>query len=108
MKRQAPAKYHFYPSDASKVIAELGKDALLSQLKKMLLIRNFEIRSEAAYLQGKIGGFFHSYMGQEAVQASAVCAIGVDQWWATSYRCHALALLLGATPDELLAELFGR
>jgi pyruvate dehydrogenase E1 component alpha subunit len=108
MKRQTPVKYHFYPSDASAVIAELGKDALLSQLKKMLLIRNFEIRSEAAYLQGKIGGFFHSYMGQEAVQVSAVCAMGVDQWWATSYRCHALALLLGATPDELLAELFGR
>jgi pyruvate dehydrogenase E1 component subunit alpha len=74
----------------------------------MLLIRNFEIRAEAAYLQGKIGGFFHSYMGQEAVQTAAVCSIGGEQWWVTSYRCHALALLLGATPNELLAELFGR
>ncbi len=108
MKRQSPVKYNFYPSDSYKVIAELGKDVLLEQLKKMLLIRNFEIRSEAAYLQGKIGGFFHSYMGQEAVQTAAVCAMGVDQWWATSYRCHALALLLGATPNELLAELLGR
>ncbi len=87
---------------------ELGKDALLEQLKKMLLIRNFEIRAEAAYLQGKIGGFFHSYMGQEAVQTSAVCMMGVGQWWITSYRCHALAILLGATPNELMAELFGR
>lgn len=108
MKRQTPVKYNFYPSDASKVIAELGKEALLQLLKKMLLIRNFEIRSEAAYLQGKIGGFFHSYMGQEAIQTAAVHAMGIDQWWATTYRCHALALLLGATPNELLAELFGR
>jgi pyruvate dehydrogenase E1 component alpha subunit len=108
MKKQTPVKYHFYPSDASQVIAELGKDSLLEELRKMLLIRNFEIRAEAAYLQGKIGGFFHSYIGQEAVQTGAVCAIGAEQWWATSYRCHALALLLGATPNELLAELLGR
>ena len=86
-------------------IAELGKGVLLEQLKKMLLIRNFEIRSEAAYLQGKVGGFFHSYMGQEAVQTAAVCAMGIEQWWSTSYRCHALALLLGASPNALLAEL---
>lgn len=108
MKRQPSVKYNFFPSDVSKVISQLGKDTLLAQLKKMLLIRNFEIRAEAAYLQGKIGGFFHSYMGQEAVQAAAVCAMGANQWWSTSYRCHALALLLGATPNELLAELFGR
>ncbi len=108
MKRPTPTKYHFFQSDASKMIAELGKEALLEQLKIMLLIRNFEIRAEAAYLQGKIGGFFHSYMGQEAIQTAAVAVMGIDQWWATSYRCHALALLLGATPKELLAELFGK
>jgi pyruvate dehydrogenase E1 component alpha subunit len=108
MKKHPPVKYNFFPSDAFKVATEVGKEVLLEQLKKMLLIRNFEIRSEAAYLQGKSGGFFHSYMGQEAVQTAAVCTIGVEQWWVTSYRCHALALLLGATPNELLAELFGR
>lgn len=108
MKKNIPVKYQFFPSDPSKIIAELGKDALLNQLKRMLLIRNFEIRTEAAYLQGKIGGFFHSYMGQEAIQTAAVFAMGVDQWWNTSYRCHALALLLGATPNELVAELLGR
>lgn len=108
MKKQSSSKYQFFPSDASKLVKVLGKDLLLEQLQKMLLIRNFEIRSESAYLQGKIGGFFHSYMGQEAIQAAAVCAMGVDQWWATTYRCHALALLLGATPNELLAELFGK
>lgn len=108
MTRKAPVKHRFFPSDAKSIVAELGKEALISQLEKMLLIRNFELRAEAAYLQGKIGGFFHSYMGQEAVQTAALCAVGKEQWWVTSYRCHALALLLGATPNELMAELFGR
>lgn len=108
MKRKSSVKYHFFQSDTSQILKELGKERLLEQLKKMLLIRNFEIRAESAYLQGKVGGFFHSYMGQEAIQTSAVAAMGADQWWATSYRCHALALLLGATPNELMAELFGR
>lgn len=89
-------------------MVRLGKEKLLAYLDQMLKIRNFEIRAEAAYLQGKIGGFFHSYMGQEAIQTAAVAAIGVKQWWITSYRCHALALLLGATPNELMAELYGR
>ena len=100
--------YNFFKSDPKAVIKQLGKERLIECLKELLLIRNFEIRAEAAYLQGKIGGFFHSYMGQEAIQTSAVDIMGKDQWWITSYRCHALALLLGATPDELMAELFGR
>lgn len=108
MKEHKPTNYHFFPSNNEKVIAELGKEKLLQHLKRMLLIRNFEIRAEAAYLQGKIGGFFHSYMGQEAVQTAAVGVMGSEQWWSTSYRCHALALLLGATPNELMAELFGK
>lgn len=102
------ASHRFFEANSEKCIQALGKSVLLEQLKKMVLIRQFEIRAEAAYLQGKIGGFFHSYMGQEAVQTAAVAAMGQDQWWATSYRCHALALLLGATPNELMAELFGK
>lgn len=108
MKKQTVVTYNFFPSNLEKEIALLGKDKLLFVLEQMLLIRNFETRAEGAYLQGKIGGFFHSYIGQEAVQTAAVFAMGKDQWWATSYRCHALALLLGATPNELMAELLGR
>ncbi len=47
-------------------------------------------------------------MGQEAIQTAAVMALGLDNWFITSYRCHALALLLGATPNEIMAELYGR
>lgn len=108
LKDQSKSDHHFFPCDHEKVSERLGKDALLEALKKMLRIRNFEMRAESAYLQGKIGGFFHSYMGQEAIQTAAVDAFGKDNWWITSYRCHALALLLGASTDELMSELFGR
>ncbi|MBS0647685.1 MAG: pyruvate dehydrogenase (acetyl-transferring) E1 component subunit alpha [Verrucomicrobia bacterium] len=101
-------EYHFFPSDTKSLVKKIGKETLLECLKQMLLIRNFEIRAESAYLQGKIGGFFHSYMGQEPIQTAAVNVMGKNQWWTTTYRCHALALLLGATPNELMAELFGR
>lgn len=106
--KNKPAEYHFFRHEVEKVVASLGKEKLIHYLKQMLLIRNFELRAEAAYLQGKVGGFFHSYMGQEAVQTAAVGVMGIEQWWITSYRCHALALLVGATPNELMAELFGK
>ncbi len=108
MRNKDSVKYDYFTNDTDKLIKTLGKPALLEYLRQMLLIRNFEIRAESAYLQGNVGGFFHSYMGQEAIQTAAVATMGIDQWWITSYRCHALALLLGATPDELMAELFGK
>lgn len=98
----------FFKSDTATLIKELKADKLLDALDKMLFIRNFETRAEAAYLHGFIGGFFHSYIGQEAIQTAAIMAMGKDNWWVTSYRCHALALLLGATPNEIMAELYGR
>ncbi len=100
--------FHFYPTDSSALLAHLGSKAAIETLARMLLIRNFEIRAESAYLQGKIGGFFHSYIGQEAIQTAAFQVLGPNNWYVTSYRCHALALLLGATPNELMAELYGR
>lgn len=106
MKKKNPT--HFYQCDPKKVVAEIGKEALLSCLRQMLLIRNFEIRGEAAYQQGKVGGFYHSYMGQEAIQTSCLAVAGPDHWYTTTYRCHALALLLGVTPNEAMAELYGR
>ena len=100
--------YHFFRADVDKVIAKLGKEGLLKALGRMLLIRNFEIRGEQAYSQGKVGGFYHSYMGQEAIQTGCISAAGSDHWFTTTYRCHALALLLGVTPNEAMAELYGR
>lgn len=94
--------------DRQEVIERLGPSILKKCLGQMLLIRNFELRAEACYQQGKIGGFFHAYIGEEAIQTAACQAIGLNNWYTTSYRCHALALLLGASPEELMAELFGK
>jgi len=109
MTRQHRLTEHdFFAVDKRALIASIGKERLIESLKRMLLIRNFEIRAESAYQQGQIGGFFHAYIGQEAIQTAAVEVMGKKNWWATSYRCHALALLLGETPNALMAELYGR
>lgn len=100
--------YNFFSSDKKEVIASIGKEGLIKALKQMLLIRHFELRGEAAYSQGKVGGFYHSYMGQEAIQTACIAACGLDHWFTTTYRCHALALLLGASPNEMMAELYGK
>ncbi len=98
----------FYNVQSQTIIDSLGKDTLLEKLQEMLLIRNLEARAEAAYQQGHIGGFFHSYAGQEAIQTACIQAVGKKQWFVTTYRCHALALLLGVTPNEIMAEFFGK
>lgn len=108
MKKKQKDSRNYLPFDEKKIIKSLGNKTLVSLIEKMLLIRNFEMRAEAAYQQGKIGGFFHAYTGQEAIQTAAYQVLGSDHWYTTTYRCHALALLLGATPQELMDELFGR
>ncbi len=96
-------EYKFYKAEA-----DIPKEVKLAALEEMCLIRTLETRAEAAYQQGLIGGFFHAYTGQEAIQTGCVHALGKDNWYATTYRCHALALLLGVTPNEIMSELYGR
>ena len=108
LQNQPVPKKVFFPSDTKAIMAKLGRDVLIENLRRMLLIRNFEVRAESAYQQGKVGGFFHSYIGQEAIQTAVLQVLGPNNWYITSYRCHSLALLLGATPNELMAELYGR
>ena len=100
--------HHFFKVDRQEGHKKIGTDILKESLRQMLLIRNFELRAEAAYQQGKIGGFFHSYIGQEAIQTAAVQALGPKQLVDRPLiAAMPLALLLGATPNELMAELFG-
>jgi len=108
MSRFKDIEYQYFPFDREKTIEEVGQQDFVKALDTMLLIRNFELRAEAAYQQGKVGGFFHSYVGQEAIQTACVQVFGQKNWWVATYRCHALALLTGATPNEIMAELYGR
>jgi len=96
-------------TDSAAIRAEIGKERLLAMYRKMLLIRRFEEKAEQAALKKQIAGFLHLYIGQEAVQTGFYDHLtpGKD-YTVTSYRCHALALLCGLDPKELMAELFGK
>lgn len=89
-------------------LKKIGVKKAISALEEMITIRNFEIRGESAYQQGLVGGFYHAYSGQEAIQTAVMQTMGKEHWYLTTYRCHGLALLLGATPNELMAELYGK
>jgi pyruvate dehydrogenase E1 component alpha subunit len=81
----------------------------LAQLyRQMLLIRRVEEESARAYAQGKIGGFLHLYIGQEAVAVGALAATRPDDYVITTYRDHGIAIAKGMSPRALLAELFGK
>lgn len=108
MMKKREGNPHFFSVKKSPLIRRLGKAHLHKALQSMYRIRHFETRAESAYQQGLIGGFFHAYTGQEAIQTSCVNLLGQMPWYATTYRCHALALLLGVTPREAMAELYGK
>ncbi|MBC7789251.1 MAG: pyruvate dehydrogenase (acetyl-transferring) E1 component subunit alpha [Anaerolineae bacterium] len=74
----------------------------------MLLQRRFEEKVAEAYALGKIGGFCHLYIGQEAVGTGAISVLRDDDYVVTSYRDHGQALARGITPRAVMAELFGR
>src|SRR5919112_6038299 len=77
-------------------------------LYSMLLQRRFEERCAEAYALGKIGGFCHLYIGQEAVSTGTLSMLREDDYVITTYRDHGQALARGITPRAVMAELFGR
>jgi pyruvate dehydrogenase E1 component alpha subunit len=87
---------------------ESSKELDLQLLRSMLLQRRFEERCAEAYALGKIGGFCHLYIGQEAVSTGTLSAIRPDDYVITTYRDHGQALARGITPRAIMAELFGR
>ena len=80
----------------------------LELLRSMLLQRRFEERTAEAYALGKIGGFCHLYIGQEAVSTGTISMLRPDDYVITTYRDHGPALARGMTPRAVMAELFGR
>src|SRR5882724_6121799 len=84
------------------------RQTLVDVLHQMLLIRRFEEKSAEAYSMGKIGGFCHLYIGQEAVAVGAISAIKLEDYVLTSYREHGHAIAKGIKPEAIMAELFGK
>src|SRR5438309_1939536 len=77
-------------------------------LRQMLLIRRFEEKAAEAYALGKIGGFCHLYIGQEAVAVGSLNALRDDDYVICSYREHGQALVRGIPATAVMAELFGK
>lgn len=77
-------------------------------LQMMMNIRRFEEKAAEMYARGKIKGFLHLYIGQEAVATGAIAALRDDDYLVTHYREHGHALARGVDPNAIMAELFGR
>lgn len=101
------------PSDARKSeqkarLEGFDRETLIELYHQMLLIRRFEEKAAESYSKGKIGGFCHLYIGQEAVAVGAISAIRRDDYVLASYREHAHALAKGVSAESIMAELFGK
>ena len=93
--------------------AQPAKDEALLELQRrmlrqMLLVRRFEEKAAEAYALGKIGGFCHLYIGQEAVAAGSLAVLRDDDYVICSYREHGQALVRGVPANAVMAELFGK
>jgi pyruvate dehydrogenase E1 component alpha subunit len=77
-------------------------------LTQMALIRRFEEKAAEMYALGRIGGFLHLYIGQEAVAVGATSTLRPDDYAISSYREHGHCLAKGSDPRRVMAELFGR
>lgn len=86
----------------------MDKETLLDWYRQMVLIRLFEQRSAELYQQGKIGGFLHLYIGQEAVAVGAIAARQEGDHVITAYRDHGHALTVGTDPRYVMAEMLGK
>ncbi len=91
-------------TESATVTMEHGLDLL----RGMLLIRRFEEKAAELYQAGKIRGFLHLYIGEEAVAAGAMSAIEPTDSVVTTYRDHGHALARGMSAGALMAEMYGK
>ena len=89
-------------------LSGLPAEQLIELYRQMLLIRRFEEKSAEVYVAGKIGGFCHLYIGQEAVGVGAISTVRKDDYVLGSYREHGIALAKGMSARSIMAELFGK
>lgn len=86
----------------------MEKNEYLELYHQMVLIRRVEERSAELYQQGKIGGFLHLYIGQEAVSTGLIAARQPGDNVITAYRDHGVAINVGIPAREVMAELLGK
>ncbi len=87
----------------------MDKATLLDWYRQMVLIRRFEEKSDELYqFEGKIKGFLHLYIGQEAIAVGTIAAREDKDHVITAYRDHGHALACGLEPGPVMAELMGK
>ncbi|OQY90593.1 MAG: pyruvate dehydrogenase (acetyl-transferring) E1 component subunit alpha [Anaerolineae bacterium UTCFX1] len=86
----------------------MKKEQLLDMYHQMVLVRRVEERGMELYQAGKIGGFMHLYIGQEAVGTGLIAAREDRDRVITAYRDHGVAINCGISADEVMAELLGK
>jgi pyruvate dehydrogenase E1 component alpha subunit len=84
------------------------RPAALELLRQMLRVRRLEETCVELYSASKIRGFLHVYIGEEAVAAGVLSALGPEDAVVATYREHGHALLRGVDPGEILAEMYGK
>jgi pyruvate dehydrogenase E1 component alpha subunit len=94
----------------TKTAPSFGVDAETAKqlLHQMMLIRRFEEKAAENYALGKIGGFLHLSIGEEAVAAGVTSVLRRDDYAISTYREHGHCLAKGSDPKRAMAELFGR
>lgn len=84
------------------------KEQYLTWYESMLLMRKFEEKTGQVYVQQKIKGFCHLYIGQEAIVAGTVSATKKSDKHITAYRDHAHPIGLGLHPKYVMAEMYAK
>lgn len=92
----------------AKLRAVLPDQELLKLYEQMVLSREFEESCAEQYTKGNITGFLHLYSGQEAVAVGATAGLHGEDYILSAYREHAQAIVRGAEPRRVMAELFGK
>jgi pyruvate dehydrogenase E1 component alpha subunit len=87
---------------------ELTREHALDLLRQMVLIRRFEEKAAELYTLGKIRGFLHLYIGEEAVAVGAMQALTAEDNVVATYREHGQALVRGVSAGAVMAEMYGK
>ena len=106
--KQAHAEYVKRKKSQQNPIKNTEPELLREMLYQMVLGRYFEQKCAEVYRIGKIGGFCHLYIGQEAISIGTQMALKTGDYVITAYRDHVQAMVAGMTPEAVMAELYGK
>jgi len=97
-----------YNLESVKILDSIGAQKALFMYQRMLEIREFEERIKLLFLEGKMPGTVHQYIGQEACAVGVCSALAEDDVIASTHRPHGHAIAKGLPMTELMAELYGK